>query len=387
MIPAFENDGFLPKGIHDATGEELTIRFCNGKHRKGLSKAITDLLDFASLRGATDVIFGGSFVTTAVEPSDIDCMIVFDQENQIPDYFDRLELDGTKLDIFYASRDQPALLSAIARLLSENRKGRPVGVLSVPLRNEFGKALWQEVHPTDDPTYEIIKRAYINRQVTDRLHPKVLITVHGIKTYADWNAEVCHLASSRGWIVAPFVYGKVGASVFTNRKQRAEIVDRFRDHVADMKERYQADVAVISHSFGTFIVAKYLLGFDYPPVSFDTWILSGAVLNSDLNLDDFEGKAFKIIHEVAPNDCIVDWANRSPIGNDSLFGNAGRIGFSYTGDRLEQRICNIFSHTNVIRRDVVAQRWLPWLDANVGQAEREIYQKIIGDRESRTPIK
>jgi hypothetical protein len=49
--------------------------------------------------------------------------------------------------------------------------------------------------------------------------------------------------------------------------------------VTDLTDRYNASASVISHSFGTYIVAKCLLGFDYPPVSFDTWILCGAVLN------------------------------------------------------------------------------------------------------------
>lgn len=376
MIPDYESDGLLPPGTHRSTGDEFISHFCNGVHRKGLTKAITDLFDFATARGANDIVFGGSFVTTAAEPSDVDCMIVFDNENQIPDYVDRLNLDGTKLDIFYASLDQPGLVSATARLLSENRRGRSVGIVSVPLRDERGRSIWEQVHPADDETYEVIKRAYINRQVSDRSPPKVLITVHGIKTHADWNAEVCHIASSRGWIVAPFVYGKVGASVFRNKNQRQEIVENFRQYVADINDRYQASASVISHSFGTFIVAKYLLGFDYPPVPFDTWILAGAVLDSELDLDQFDGRAFKIIHEVAPNDTIVDWPSRSPVGNDPLFGNAGRVGFGYTGERLEQRECDIFTHTNVIRRDVVAQRWLPWLDANVGKGYLEAVEKM-----------
>lgn len=382
LIPEFKNDGLLPAGIHKTTGDEFVRHFCNGPHRQSLSKAITDLLDFATARGANDVVFGGSFVTTAAKPSDIDCMIVFDQENQIPDHVDRLELEGTKLDIFYASLDQPALVSATARLLSENRRGRPVGVVSIPLRDEQGRPLWEEVHPADDQTYEIIKRAYTNRQVSDRSPPKLLVTVHGIKTYADWNAEVCHIASSRGWIVAPFVYGKVGATVFTVEKQRLAIVEEFRQYVADLTDRYHASASVISHSFGTYIVAKYLLGFDHPPVSFDTWILSGAVLDPNLNLDEFEGKAFKIIHEVAPNDNVVDWANRSPIGTDPLFGNAGRVGFNYSGERLVQRTCDIFEHTNVIRRDVVAQRWLPWLDANVGLGRQEAMRRMLSRMQS-----
>lgn len=375
MIPEFQIDGLLPTGVHKTNREEFIQRFCNGFNRLGLSTAIFDLLNFATERGANDVVFGGSFVTTAAEPSDIDCMIVFNQENQIPDRIDRLDLEGARLDIFYASLDQPALVSAIYRLLSENRRGRPVGVVSVPLHGANGRPQWEELPPADSQTFEMIKRAYINRQVSDRSPSKLLVTVHGIKTHADWNAEVCHIASSRGWIVAPFVYGKVGASVFSRANQRKVIVEQFRKHVDDMTDRYRASASVLSHSFGTYIVAKYLLGFDRPPVSFDTWILSGAVLDPNLNLDVFEGKAFRMIHEVAPNDDVVDWANRSPIGTDPLFGNAGRVGFKFTGERLVQRTCDIFTHTNVIRRDVVAQRWLPWLDANVGQGQHAPYKK------------
>ena len=377
MIPEFNNDGYLPIGNHVATGAEFVERYCASEPRKALMKAVTDILDFAARYGAKEILFGGSFVTRTDAPNDIDCMVIFAECNQIPDRIERVEIDDTKLDIQYASLDQPELVEAIARLFAQNRRERPVGVVTVKIEADDGKCLWEQVHPSDGFDFEIIKTAYINRQLSNLVSQRALITVHGIKSNADWNGEVCHIASSRGWIVAPFVYGKVGAAIFTNPRKREEIVARFRDHVADIKDRYSADLSVISHSFGTYIVAKYLTGFDQPPVSFDTWILTGAVLNRDLDLDIFEGKAAKIINEIAPNDRVVDLADKGPFGSDPLFGNAGREGFATENARLLQRESEIFTHDNVIKRDVVAQRWMPWLQANVGNAHHEAIAKMM----------
>lgn len=376
-IPAFEIDGFLPKGQHNATGPDFIAHFCNGTERRSLTKAITDILDFGRHYGATAVLFGGSFVTSTTNPTDIDCVIIFSENNQIPDFIDTKELDATKLDIFYASLEQPKLLGAIAKLFSQNKKGRAVGTVLVPIHGIQGFEDWSEVQPIDDLSYELIRNAYVNRHVIDRTPKKTLITIHGIRTHAEWNAEVAHIASSRGWIVAPFVYGYVDVGTLAIPLKREKIVSQFRAYVNDIKERYNAPISVIAHSFGTYVAASYLLGFDHPPVTFDTLITTGAILNPDLDLTRFHGRTSFIINEVAPNDAIVDLARAASLWNDPLIGNAGSVGFNSTDKILQQQSSSIFDHNNVIRRDVIAQRWMPWLEANVGQAARDARDAFI----------
>lgn len=376
-VPAFEADGFLPDGIWSTTGKEFIDRFCRGEYRSRLTKAVTDVFDFATEKGATRVLVGGSFVSNGDQPRDIDCAIVFGSADQIPSRVERVELEVTNLDVFYCSEDQPSLLGGMTALFRTNRRGRKVGLIEVLLRAEGGKRLWEIVQYPDDETLEIIQRMYFNRHLVERKpEPRALITVHGIRSHGEWSAEVCHIASSNGWIVAPFSYGYTNATVFLNAIQRRKIVDQFRAHIYEIATLYGAEISVIAHSFGTYVVMKYLLGFDEPPIGIDTLIMTGAVLDEALNLEELYGRAAFVINEVAPNDTIVV-APRLFRFSDKLFGQAGRKGFAASSDRLDQRRSTIFDHNNVIRRDVVVQRWMPRLEVNVGKWRVDATEKIM----------
>ena len=149
--------------------------------------------------------------------------------------------------------------------------------------------------------------------------------------------------------------------------KRQEIVDQFRDHINDIFDRYNCRISVIAHSFGTYVIAKYLLGFDVPPVCLDTLILTGSVLNEDIDIARFDGRVFKIINEIAPNDSVVSYARMIGLWKDQLLGSSGEKGFNNASSILEQRKSDVFTHNNVIRRDVVLKRWMPWLEVNVGR--------------------
>jgi hypothetical protein len=104
-IPAFQKDGLLPPGIWQCTGEEFNARFCDGKHRKHFAKAAQDIFDFALSSGSTRVLIGGSFIANTKEPNDLDCVVVFEAENQIPDRTERLAIEGTRVDVFFCAED------------------------------------------------------------------------------------------------------------------------------------------------------------------------------------------------------------------------------------------------------------------------------------------
>jgi pimeloyl-ACP methyl ester carboxylesterase len=50
------------------------------------------------------------------------------------------------------------------------------------------------------------------------------------------------------------------------------------------------NISIIAHSFGTYIIVRYLLGFDDPLVQFDTVILCGAIIDHKLDLERFREK-------------------------------------------------------------------------------------------------
>lgn len=72
MVPAFDQTGNLPPGIHWATWAEVVDRFGNTQHRQrllgGLRRALLNLHDAGCLRAYLD----GSFVSDRDPPGDFD---------------------------------------------------------------------------------------------------------------------------------------------------------------------------------------------------------------------------------------------------------------------------------------------------------------------------
>lgn len=73
MIPAFEEaSGNLPPGIHEATWEELVIRYGTTPHRLRLLAGLKQALDALQVAGCSRVYVDGSFVTSKEDPADFD---------------------------------------------------------------------------------------------------------------------------------------------------------------------------------------------------------------------------------------------------------------------------------------------------------------------------
>lgn len=234
MIPEFDARGFLPAGLHSCKVNEFIERFAQGKERIVFINPIKNIINYAANIRADSILFGGSFVSYKENPHDIDCVILFRNELQIPPVRDRLEIGSTRVDVFFASKDNPNIVGSFLKLFAHNSFQEEVGVVEIVLNDELGSHWDVDWHPDED-TYEIVKRLYLNRRSTDMLpKDKVLVTVHGIMTHAEWNSEVTLIASANGWVVAPFQYGFVTPAVFASPSKRQEIVDKFRDYLHDV---------------------------------------------------------------------------------------------------------------------------------------------------------
>lgn len=383
-LPALTPKGFLPEGVHRCSGDEFIQRFClANENRKQLWKAFADILDFAKTRNALCVLIGGSYVTDKEAPNDLDVVIVLRSKEHIPSRTERLILDGKRTDIMFCSNDEPEIIGAFVRLLSYSRYSESVGLVQIDLNHPDHP--WQIVQETDDETYEIIKRAYFNRHLVDLNKPAgVLVTVHGLISHAAWNSKVIPIASSQGWVVAPYIYGYTTPEILMSESKRKSAVNAFRDWVYQIKNEYCTDgqnISVIAHSFGTYLVGAYMHGFnEFAPVSFNSIILTGSILNESYNWDACAGfKVARVRNEIAPNDTWVDWMPRKPpewLGLDPLFGKAGVKGFTSTSRILTQHENRIFDHNNVIEKDVIASMWMPYLNSNRYASEEEGYRRI-----------
>jgi hypothetical protein len=80
MIPDFNDDGYLPPGIHPATLAEIEGRFgTESELRRAQMQSIRWLMDLAKRAGVERIVLNGSFVTDAYEPNDVDCALLVTQ--------------------------------------------------------------------------------------------------------------------------------------------------------------------------------------------------------------------------------------------------------------------------------------------------------------------
>src|SRR5712691_7989319 len=77
MIPNFNDEGYLPLGIHRATLEEIAARFGQESEvRQVQIESLRWLVDLAWRTGVQRIVVNGSFVTDKLEPNDVDCVLL-----------------------------------------------------------------------------------------------------------------------------------------------------------------------------------------------------------------------------------------------------------------------------------------------------------------------
>ncbi len=95
-LPAFNEDGDLPPGVHRATLREVLERFGHGTiQRRAVSERLARIYQLASSTGhlARFVVFG-SFVTAEEEPGDVDIVLLME------DTFDLSTVGGEAALVF-----------------------------------------------------------------------------------------------------------------------------------------------------------------------------------------------------------------------------------------------------------------------------------------------
>ena len=81
MIPAFDDEGYLPPGIHMATVQEISARFGRESElRRVQMESLLWLVELARRAGAQRIVVNGSFVTDKLEPNDVDCVLLVGAE-------------------------------------------------------------------------------------------------------------------------------------------------------------------------------------------------------------------------------------------------------------------------------------------------------------------
>lgn len=133
MIPEFDDNGYLPPGIHPATMQEIAERF--GKEtelRRVQMESLTWLVGSAKKAGIHRIVVNGSFVTDIMEPNDVDCILLIERGYpKDPQGDAELEAGFPFIDFHRVGEDDFRVF--VEEIFGTDRKTVPKGVIEVIL--------------------------------------------------------------------------------------------------------------------------------------------------------------------------------------------------------------------------------------------------------------
>jgi hypothetical protein len=132
MIPEFNENGYLPPGVHKATIDEVLERFGHGSEdREACGQSLQWLLPICRRAGIVRLIINGSFVTDRREPQDVDCVLLagrtYDRNSEAT-FMLRVGLPYLSLEIV-ESPDE--LDYFVTEVFGSDRHGKVKGTLEV----------------------------------------------------------------------------------------------------------------------------------------------------------------------------------------------------------------------------------------------------------------
>ncbi len=130
MIPPFDDNGYLPAGIHPATMEEIEERFGSGTEIRGvLHESLVWLVEIAIQAQVLRIVVNGSYVTDLAEPNDVDCVLL------LPEDFDRHSGPAKQwirgFTFLSLELVQPAALLDMIEFFGSDRDDVPKGMIEV----------------------------------------------------------------------------------------------------------------------------------------------------------------------------------------------------------------------------------------------------------------
>ncbi|HEX3150746.1 MAG TPA: hypothetical protein VHR66_21895 [Gemmataceae bacterium] len=134
MLPAFDDYGNLPPGIHRCSEADLAMRFGEGSEEREAEIAeLIQFIDAARNSGVRRLLVNGSFVTGKLAPNDVDVVILPGPEYPRGEVkLDDEELIWPFLQIIVAADDEDFEAWATQQFATDRRK-RPKGVVEVEL--------------------------------------------------------------------------------------------------------------------------------------------------------------------------------------------------------------------------------------------------------------
>ena len=202
----------------------------------------------------------------------------------------------------------------------------------------------------------------------------LVITVHGIRTYGQWQERLESMVPEEKRDSIAFVHYKIGffsLPRFLFPPARWLVTRRFRnDLVGHLSNKQWHRIDLVGHSFGTHVIAWALRYLSHPHSNkIHTLILAGSVLRNNFPWSQVLGRAAKrVVNECSVNDYVLILSQLF-----SLFtGSAGREGFvgatgRVPGSELRNRFFRV-GHSgyfakpnNTDASEFMKDHWIPLL--------------------------
>ena len=105
MIPEFNDDGYLPPGVHPADVDEARKRSGSSSEIRTVQmESVEWLVDTARRAGVLRIVINGSFVTDMEEPNDVDCLLLVDEHYPIDESAVRELRNARKITSLFFAR-------------------------------------------------------------------------------------------------------------------------------------------------------------------------------------------------------------------------------------------------------------------------------------------
>jgi hypothetical protein len=132
MIPSLEDNGYLPPGIYLAGLDEIERRFGGQSEiRRAQMESLRWLAPLAIAAGISRLVINGSFVTDRIEPNDVDCVLLIDEDASESEELTALQAGLPFLDIHLVNGDEFDLF--IEKIFASDRHDLAKGMIEVQL--------------------------------------------------------------------------------------------------------------------------------------------------------------------------------------------------------------------------------------------------------------
>jgi hypothetical protein len=134
MVPSFDENGYLPPGVHPATLDEIDAHFGQSSElRRVQMESVRWMVDLAVKAGVQRIVLNGSFVTDIMEPNEVDCVLLIGGPGLPSDLTAERELEQGLPFLDIALVRQKDFDWFVGRFYASDRRGAPKGMIEIEL--------------------------------------------------------------------------------------------------------------------------------------------------------------------------------------------------------------------------------------------------------------